>query len=395
MPVRDNESVTLATGTRLTGHARLSPQSKFSRFSKTGSAMQVTSVLFVSEATVLVAGASGCTLFGCGSLCLTGTSTGDVLVWDMARYWSAAYWVGPESATDPRLPTRRVNVFSGLVSRLVLAGESVLVAGRDRLVQLDLATLQSQPLLLVTPEQRCFNALSWDAALQAALVGAEDGSIVAVRLGAREGEENSFSFFEPVEGLGSAVLDLAVSASFVFAALANGCVLAIDRDACSVAWRFNLRRGEVESGSAEQPPSSAQSPGAFRATVVRVDPSGKWLLCGAGGNAASREGGFLSVWHAETREAVSVLPMRSCPSGACWLRGAVVCCGAENALYQYDLRGQLQAWSLTEALTECWDVAVFAHPDDIVGAAIAVGGAGGEVLVFTAVGRKPMRFQTS
>ena len=319
----------------------------------------------------------------------------------MERYWSAAYWAGPESSGDPRLPTRRANVVVGPVSRLLQVEEAVLVAGRDSVARVDLATLQARPLLRVTPQQRCFNALVFDAAQNAVLVGAEDGSIVALRPGAEAeeaDEENAPLFFEPLDGQGAAILDLAASASFVFAALANGTVLAIDRDSRSVAWRFNLRRGEVDSGTSDAAAAAAASvsPGAFRATVVRVDPSGKWLLCGAGGNAgANKEGGFLSVWHAETREAVSVMPLRSCPSGAAWLRGAVICCGAENALYQYDLRGQLQAWSLTESLSECWDVAVHAHPEDIVGAAIAVGGAGSEVLVFTAVGRKPMRFQTN
>ncbi len=351
-----------------------------------GPRMQVTAVLFVSEANTLVAGASF-SLVGSVFLltCCAGTSTGDLLLWHLSTFWSAAYWTSPESASDARLPAKRVNVMSGPVARVVQVRGQLFVAGREGLVRVALDTLLPGGTLRATPQQRCFNGLAWDETTGSLIVGAEDGSLLQVN---PKMMESSF-LYEPGDGQSSPVLDVAVGPSAVFAALCNGCVIAVDRETRAAAWRINLRRGEVENAVTDSPATS----GGFRATVVLVDPSGKWLLCGAGSNAASKEGGFLSVWHAETREVISVLPMRSCPSSACWLRGAIICCGAENALYQYDLRGQLVASSITDSLSQGWDVAAYSHPDDVVGSAIAMGGAGGYVLLYTAVGRKPISLQ--
>jgi hypothetical protein len=293
----------------------------------------------------------------------------------MARYWTASYWTqSSESVTDARLPTRHAVVMGGAISRLLLVEGALLVAGRDGLVRVGLSSLCVESSLPASPSQRCINALCADLTLDAALAGAEDGSIVSVNMRTLE----STPFFEPGEGQ-AAVLDLVAGSSTVFAACAKGFVWAIDRETKAPVWRINMRTASTGLEDFNT---------GLRATVVRLDPSGKWLLCGAGSSAASGEGGFLSIWHSETREVVSVMPTRGCPSATAWMRGSILCCGGENVLYQFDFNGKLMATSAID-LTEAWDVACFTHPDDLVGGAIAVGGTGGNhVLILPAVGRK-------
>lgn len=157
----------------------------------------------------------------------------------------------------------------------------------------------------------------------------------------------------------------------MFCASAAGFIWAFDRETSRPIYKIDLRRGEVVTTFAES--NSVLT--SFRASLVRLDPSGKWLLAGCGGN--SKEPGFISIWHgkfvcaaegkhllrgsysppflsAEAREAISVLPLRSVPSGVVWLRGSVVAVGAENAVYQYDLKGKVEASAVLEGVSEIW-----------------------------------------
>jgi hypothetical protein len=306
---------------------------------------------------------------------LAGTSSGHLLKWDMARYWTAGYWTqSSESSTDPRLPSQREAVLNGSISRLLLVDGGLLIAGRDSLARVSLPQLQVGARLQVSPQQHSFNALCKDDTLGRVLCGVEDGSVLSVDSGSLESEV----FFEAGEGQ-AAVLDLVAGVSAVFVACAKGFVSAVDRETRSVLWRINMR---TSSTSLDDNVVTG-----LRATVVRLDPSGKWLLCGAGSGAGSSEGGFLSIWHSETRDIVSVMPTRGCPSGASWHRGSIVCCGGENVVHEFDFNGRLLASSPIE-LTEAWDLACYQHVDDLVGGAIAIAGAGGHVLILPAVGRK-------
>ncbi len=304
-----------------------------------------------------------------------------LLQWDMSRYWSASYWTqSSESSTDARLPSLRVPVMNGAISRLLLLQNCLFVAGREGLLQLRFPDLNVQGRVVLGTGQRSFNALCFDVSMNAVLCGAEDGSVVSVNADTMENE----SFLEPSESQ-AAVLDIAAGASTVFVACAKGFVSAIDRETRAAVWRINMR-----TASTSLDDSVATN---LRATVVRLDPSGKWLLCGAGSGAASGEGGFLSIWHSETREVVSVMLTRGCPSGATWYRGAIVSCGGENVVHQFDFNGKLLASSGIE-LSEALDVACYHHPDDLVGGAIAVGGAGtNHVLIIPAIGRKAWTLQ--
>jgi hypothetical protein len=282
---------------------------------------------------------------------------------------------------------------SGAIARLMMAEESattstptlattttttmrtMAVAGREGLALVSVPELRVLGKTALLPAQRCFNAVCRDATLSSLLCGAEDGSVSSVD---PVSMENSL-FFEPAEGQG-AVLDLVSGASCVFVACARGFVSAIDRESRAAVWRINMRTASTSLDDSLVT--------GLRATVVRLDPSGKWLLCGAGSSgAANGEGGFLSIWHSETREVVSVMPTRGCPSGATWHRGAIVSCGGENVVHQFDFNGQLLASSSID-LTEAWDLACYHHPDDLVGGAIAIGGAGAHILILPAVGRK-------
>lgn len=121
-----------------------------------------------------------------------------------------------------------------------------------------------------------------------------------------------------------------------------------------------------------------------QASLVRLDPTGRWLLVGGG-----LHGGFVSVWHAELLDPVCSLPLHGCPSGLAWLRDQVLVCGNESHVHQFQLNGQ---WVSSSALNmkEAWDVAVYNAPDDLIGGCIAVVGSGKQqVALLTAVGRKP------
>ena len=79
--------------------------------------------------------------------------------------------------------------------------------------------------------------------------------------------------------------------------------------------------------------------------------------------------------------------MKGVPSSAVWLRGAVVAAGSENVVYQYDVKGEIQSTSGLEGMAQVWDCCEYHHDNDIVGASIALAGAGDAVHLLTAVGR--------
>ncbi len=102
-----------------------------------------------------------------------------------------------------------------------------------------------------------------------------------------------------------------------------------------------------------------------------------------------------------------MIALHSCPSGVAWLRGQVVLCGGEDYCHHFTMSGECVASSqlpMKEVgalhdvslstqggpCAQAWDVQVFQTPTDMIGAAIAVVGAGPHVALYSAIGRKPV-----
>lgn len=346
-----------------------------------------------------------CLFLDAGARLVVGTSAGELLVWDVAPYWvrvergracvcllfltkaqitpqSASYWASSASGDDPRTPTKRCRIFGGPMYRLALWGEQgVVAAGKDGLMLLAADSLAPCfPVLAApTPQQQCFNALA--TAEHSLYVGCEDGSLLELSTAGVCGP----SVYEAP----AALLDVAVSPAAVFVACADGTVTAVDRAARAAVWRIDLRTGTLLRGprlDVEPVVAPAAAGRGLRASLVRLDASRRWLLCGGG----SSSGGFVSVWHTELLDAVALLPLHSCPSAAGWVHDQVVLGGAEDHCHQFRLSGECVASSALTNMPAVWDVAVYQDPQDVVGASIAVVGSGNSVALLTAVGRKPI-----
>ena len=76
------------------------------------------------------------------------------------------------------------------------------------------------------------------------------------------------------------------------------------------------------------------------------------------------------------------------------LRDSIVCGGAENGLYRYNLRGQIQTSMILANVKQVWDLAEYHHSSDVLGGSIAVAVDAGQVLLLPAVGRTPTVLRT-
>lgn len=268
----------------------------------------------------------------------------------------------------------------------------LLVCGKLGLIVLDQSKIFNKQSFDVAPlysldasaSQKCFNAMKYDSISKRVFLGCEDGSVVVADVT----KASSDTVVERDVDDDYAVLDLDVSSSFIFVGCSNALVQCYDKESYALLWRLNLQKGQVEKAEERVVKGST-----LRCTNVLVDPAQKWLICGCGGNLANNEGGFFSLWHIEAREVVSVMPMRGCPSGCGWVHDELVCCGAESTLYQYSLKGLLTSHSTFSNMRLIKDIAVFYHPDDLIGAGIVVCGESEDenaVSVVSKVGRNPI-----
>ncbi len=354
-----------------------------------------------------------------GAQLVAGSGAGELLVWDVAHYWVRSplrmrecvvvlcihaphqrpgYWL--KNVDDAREPSKRVRVFKGPIYRMAMwqGSQSLLLAGADGLAVVELQSLEQVLSLAVpTAAQHSFNALA--ACGTHAFVGSDNGDILhATDRGLEHGGDAVFE-------AGAPVLDLTASPDglTLYAALADGTIVGVSVAARAAMWRINLQSGVIERSlkaeDGEQAPVRGGSAGdavrsrsGFQASLVRLDDSGRWLLCGGGSATSSiggNGGGFVSVWHAQLLDPVSVLPLQSCPSSVAWVRGQVVLCGAESHCHLFTMAGMCVASSALD-MREVWDVAVHQAPADVIGASMALVGAGRKVALLTAVGREPI-----
>lgn len=289
---------------------------------------------------------------------------------------------------DNRLAEQKVKVMNCPIVRVVVVEDKLVVCGKEGMVAYEIAKLKNgvTPLISVacSPSQKCFNSVVYDKLRETMYLGCENGSVVGVDV--KSGESKVCYEGDVEEGV--AILDMDIlSSSVLFLGCSNASVLCFDLDKSAVLWRINLSKGEVEKGG--DLPELKSTPASVRCTNVKVDPTQKWLLCGCGGNVAKNQGGFVSLWHVEAREAVSAMPMRGCPSGCGWAHGEIILCGSESAVYQYSMKGTLSCHSTLQNMPQVSDMAIFQHPDDLIGSVIALCGNSDSVVLLNGVGRTP------
>lgn len=334
-----------------------------------------------------------------GKAVVAATTTGELLVWDLRSALLGS--VVEQQPQQHGIACHRVRV-SQHCSRLVHVSDFdvLAVAGREQLCLVSASALRQGHLtrlsaLPCAASHRCFNALAWDAVARVLVLGCDDGSLLTVAPSSASAAALATPFFDCAASADDcAVLDVASGPHAVYAACSNGTLIAIDRDARTALWRLHMGTGDLQKGPNLPDVTVTPQDAAWRASVVRADASGKWLLAGAGGNGASAgQGGFVTKLHCDTQEAVLHMPMRSTPACAVWFRGSVVCAGTEPTLYQYNAKGGLEMAATLPVITDVWDLAVVSSEsgdDDGSSGMLVVAGNAPVVLLVSAVGRQPI-----
>ena len=300
----------------------------------------------------------------------------------MAQYWSPTYWInGGEQEANKASPDKVLSwCTGGCIYRLMLCGSLVVVSGTRGLHWKNLDDSGRLFHHALEPSQRCFNALCSDGSSTGVYVGAEDGSINHVDLSSGLVTD---PFDLPAECQEAAILDISISANLLFAASASGYVWCIDVETRKLSWAIDLSDGSIKI-IAEKQSYIWKSKSEYLCSSVRCQ--GAYLLVG------SKFG--ISLWHIESRQCTSFLPTNGEARMGMILRDSIVCGGAENGLYRYNLRGQIQTSMILANVKQVWDLAEYHHSSDVLGGSIAVAVDAGQVLLLPAVGRTPTVLRT-